>query len=126
LPSGKGFAGTAAEGVDVTAAAGPFMNKSVGFQTLERVYLNYQPVKENRGNGAGGLISAPSDLRTDGTPQLYFAQQWGKNAIFVNTDMRSYRDIRLKQDDANTDETRAPRANNPNRTMLGARPSLRG
>jgi phosphodiesterase/alkaline phosphatase D-like protein len=119
LPSGKGFAGTAAEGMDVTPAAGPFMNKSVGFQTLERVYLNYQPVKENRGTGAGGLISAPSDLRTDGTPQLYFAQQWGKNAIFVNTDMRSYRDIRLKQDDASTDETRAPRANNPNRTMLG-------
>ena len=34
--------------------------------------------------------------RTNGTRQLYFAQRWGKNAIFINTDCRSYRDIRMK------------------------------
>ena len=27
---------------------GTFINKSAGFQTLEQVYLNYQPVKEDR------------------------------------------------------------------------------
>ncbi|MDB6036977.1 MAG: Alkaline phosphatase D-related protein, partial [Verrucomicrobiales bacterium] len=90
-----------------------------GFQTLEQVYLNYQPVKEDRA-GASGLINAPSDPRTHGTPQLFFAQQWGKNAIFINTDARSYRDIRLKMDDGSTDDTAAPRANNPGRTVLGA------
>jgi phosphodiesterase/alkaline phosphatase D-like protein len=97
---------------------GSFMNKAPGYQTLARVYLNYQPVKENRAGG-GGVIVAPSDARTDGTPQLFFAQQWGKNAIYIHTDTRSYRDIRIKTA-ANADDTTAPRANNPNRTMLGA------
>jgi phosphodiesterase/alkaline phosphatase D-like protein len=89
-----------------------FMNKSGGFQTLQQVFENYQPMKER------GLINAPSDLRTNGTRQLYFAQQWGRNAIFINTDCRSYRDIRMKTA-TNADET-GTRADNPNRSMLGA------
>jgi acid phosphatase len=97
---------------------GTFMNKAVGFQTLEQVWANYQPVKEDRGGGPGGLISAPGDARTDGTKQYYYAQQWGKNAIFINVDDRSYRDIRMKTA-ANADDTGA-RAGNPNRTMAGA------
>jgi len=97
---------------DVTPATGPFINKSTGFQAVQQVYLNYQPIA-NR-----GLISAPTDLRSDGTPQLFFAQQWGKNAIFVNVDDRSYRDIRMKTS-GNADDT-GPRADNTNRTMLGA------
>jgi acid phosphatase len=94
-------------------SSGAFMNKSLGFQTLERVFLNYQPIKER------GLISASGDPRTDGTPQLYSSQQWGRNAIFINTDARSYRDIRMKTQ-ANADDTTAPRANNTLRTYLGA------
>ncbi len=99
---------------DVTPNDGsvPFMNKSGGFQTLQEVFENYQPISER------GLINAPSDPRTNGTRQLYFAQQWGRNAIFINTDCRSYRDIRMKTA-ANADET-GSRADNPNRTMLGA------
>src|SRR5262249_53083094 len=54
----------------------------------------------------------------DGTPLLFFAQPWGQHALFVNTDDRSYRDIRMKTA-ANADDT-GPRADNPNRTMLGA------
>jgi phosphodiesterase/alkaline phosphatase D-like protein len=98
---------------DVTPNDGtvPFMNKSGGFQTLQHVFENYQPMKER------GLINAPSDPRTSGTRQLYFAQQWGRNAIFINTDCRSYRDIRMKTA-TNADET-GLRADNPNRTMLG-------
>lgn len=92
--------------------SGPFMNKSGGFITLQQVYLNYQPVADR------GVIVAPADPRTDSTKQLYFAQRWGKNAIFVNVDDRSYRDIRLKTS-ANADDTGA-RAGNPARTMLGA------
>lgn len=90
-----------------------FINKSLGFQTLQQVFMNYQPIKE-RGN-----LSVPTDPRTDGTRRLYFAQDWGKNAIFINVDDRSYRDIRMKTA-ANADETTSPRADNPNRTMLGA------
>ena len=88
------------------------MNKSGGFQTLQQVFENYQPISER------GLINAPSDPRTNDTRQLYFAQQWGRNAIFINADCRSYRDIRMKTA-ANADET-GSRADNPNRTMLGA------
>jgi phosphodiesterase/alkaline phosphatase D-like protein len=110
MPSGAG--------VDARVSAndvnpGPdFMNKTLGFQTLERAYLNYQPVKER------GLIATGVDPRTDGTPLLFFAQPWGRNAIFINVDDRSYRDIRIKTA-ANADDT-GVRAANTNRTMLGA------
>jgi len=90
----------------------PFMNKSGGFQTLQQVFENYQPLNER------GLINAPSDPRANGTRQLYFAQQWGRNVVFINTDCRTYRDIRMKTA-ANADDT-GPRADNPGRTMLGA------
>ncbi len=112
LPTGTGLAGKTTDGAD-TNVSGPFINKSGGFQTLQQVYMNYQPVKER------GLISAVSDPRTDGTRQLYFAQPWGKNVLFVNVDDRTYRDIRLKLSDGSTDDTSAPRGDNPNRTMLG-------
>ena len=98
---------------DVTSANGPFMNQSTGFLTLENVFLNFQPMA-NR-----GTVIAPSDARTNGTRQLYFAQPWGKNAVYINTDCRSYRDIRIKTS-GNADDTTAPRASNPSRTYLGA------
>src|SRR5258705_325476 len=88
------------------------MNKSAGFLTLQQVYLSYQPVADR------GIIAAPSDPRTDQTKRLYFAQPWGKNAIFISVDDRSYRDIRMKTA-ANADDT-GPRADATNRTMLGA------
>src|SRR5438309_12096230 len=90
------------------------MNKSGGFQTMQQVFESYQPINER------GLNNAPSDPRTDDTRQLYFAQQWGRNAIFINADCRSYRDIRMKTG-ANADETGSS-ADNPNRTMLGPTP----
>ena len=105
-------------GVDARVAAndtnfGPdFMNKSTGFQTLQRVYVNYQPVKER------GIIATGVDPRTDGTPLQFFSQQWGRNALFVNVDDRSYRDIRIKTP-GNADDT-GTRAANTNRTMVGA------
>jgi hypothetical protein len=48
---------------------GSFMNKAPGFETLQQVYLNYQPVHER------GFVDVPADPRTDGTPQLFLAQQ---------------------------------------------------
>jgi phosphodiesterase/alkaline phosphatase D-like protein len=92
---------------------GTFMNRAAGFQTLQNVFVNYQPVRDR------GVVSAPADPRSDGTPVMYFGQQWGRNVAFFSVDDRSYRDIRMKTA-ANADETTAPRASNPGRTMLGA------
>jgi phosphodiesterase/alkaline phosphatase D-like protein len=104
-------------GVDATNPAndvnttGSFINQTTGFKVLEEAYNNYHPIREQ-------TISAPSDPRTNGTQQLYYAQQWGKNAVFINADDRSYRDIRMKTT-GGADDTGA-RADNPARTMLGA------
>ncbi len=99
---------------DVNSSSSDYMNRSTGFQTLQHVFLNYQPIADH------GIISAPSDPRTHGSIRLYAAQQWGRNAIYINTDTRSYRDLRLKIANGSADDTLAPRANNPGRTFLGA------
>ena len=116
LPTGTGFTGKVSDGVDVNTSiyATNYMNKAAGFQTLQQVYMNYQPAKER------GIINTGNDARTDGTRQLYFAQQWGKNVVLVNVDDRTYRDIRLKLNDGSTDDTTSLRADNTGRTMLGA------
>ncbi|MDB9449912.1 ExeM/NucH family extracellular endonuclease, partial [Dolichospermum circinale] len=93
------------------ADLGGFMNQSTGFQTLRDVFLNYQPIAER-------TVIAPSDPRSNGTKQLYSAVQWGKNALYINTDSRSYRDIRLKTATGGADDT-GSRADNPDRTYLG-------
>ena len=92
--------------------SGTYMNKTPGFTKLIAAYTDYQPIK-NR-----GLISASTDPRTDGTQKLYMSQQWGKNAILINTDTRSYRDIRLRTS-GNAEDT-GSRADNTNRTYFGA------
>ncbi len=99
---------------DVNTSATDFMNRAPGFVTLENVFLSYMAIADR------GLVNAPADPRSHGTPLIYSAQQWGKNAIYINTDSRTYRDIRIKTANAGADDTTAPRANNPARTMLGA------
>ena len=89
---------------------GTFINDTVAFKTLEQAYSDYQPIREQ-------FVSAPNDPRSDGTQKLYNAEQWGKNVLYVNTDTRSYRDVRLKTA-AGADDTGA-RADNPDRTLLG-------
>jgi phosphodiesterase/alkaline phosphatase D-like protein len=104
-------------GVDPTNTANDvnttntFVNQSAIFKTLLQAYTDYQPIRVQ-------TVSAPGDLRSNGTQQLYFSQQWGKNAAFFNLDDRSYRDIRMKTA-GGADDT-GPRADNPGRTMLGA------
>jgi phosphodiesterase/alkaline phosphatase D-like protein len=113
FPTGAGVdARNSANDVTPNDGSVPFMNKSGGFQTLQQVYLNYQPVKDR------GTLNVPADPRTDGTRQLFFAQQWDRNVIFINVDDRTYRDIRMKTG-VNADDT-GPRADNPNRVMIGA------
>jgi hypothetical protein len=70
-----------------------------------RAYEEYLPLRDRWTRNTG-------DPRIDGTRQLYFSQPWGKTARLVVVDDRSYRDIRLP----NSDD---PRADDPNRTMLG-------
>jgi phosphodiesterase/alkaline phosphatase D-like protein/arylsulfatase A-like enzyme len=101
--------GTTNTAYDVNTT-GTFLNQTVAFKTLVQAYSDYQPIKEN-------IISAPNDPRTNGTQQLYNAQQWGKNVININTDTRSYRDDRLKNAAGQDDS--GPRADNPDRTLLG-------
>ncbi len=98
---------------DVNTSATDIMNRAPGWQILRDTFLSYQPMADR------GTVSAPNDPRTNGTKQLYSSQKWGKNAIYINTDARSYRDIRLKSANASADDT-GVRANNPNRTYLGA------
>jgi uncharacterized protein YjiK/phosphodiesterase/alkaline phosphatase D-like protein/2',3'-cyclic-nucleotide 2'-phosphodiesterase (5'-nucleotidase family) len=95
---------------------GTFINQNAGFKSLIQAYTDYQPIKEK-------TVVAPDDARSNGTQQLYNSQQWGQNVLYINTDTRSYRDVRLKTTDAagngtNTDDTGA-RADNPDRTLLG-------
>lgn len=111
MPSGAGVDPRVATN-DVNIGA-TFINKSLGFQTLQRAFMNWQPVKER------GLLSTPSDPRTDGTPRLYLREDWGRNAAIFIVDDRSYRDIRMRTA-SNGDATSFPRADHPGRTMLGA------
>jgi len=119
MPTGRGVdarangAGNPGNINDVNTSAMDFMNRALGFRTLENVFLEYQPIADR------GTVIAPGDSRTNGSRRLYSAVQWGRNALFVNTDSRSYRDIRLKTANAAADDT-GPRADNPNRTVLGA------
>jgi len=91
--------------------SGTYLNKTAGFQALAQAYADYQPIRES-------MVSAPADARSDGTLKLYNSQQWGKNLLMINTDDRSYRDIRM-QTASGGDDTGA-RADNAGRTMLGS------
>jgi phosphodiesterase/alkaline phosphatase D-like protein len=120
MPTGRGVdarnngAGNPLNVNDVNPSPSDFMNRSAGFLTLQQVFLNYQPIADL------GVVNAISDPRTHGTKRLFSAHQWGRNAIYINTDARSYRDIRLKTSNGGADDTTAPRANNAGRTYLGA------
>src|SRR5262249_52024342 len=97
---------------DVNMSMADYMNRATGFRTLQNVFLEYQPIADR------GTVNAPNDHRADGSRKLYSAVQWGRNALFVNTDSRSYRDIRLKTANAGADDT-GLRADNMNRTYFG-------
>jgi phosphodiesterase/alkaline phosphatase D-like protein len=120
MPTGRGVdarangAGNPGNINDVNTSPTDYMNRALGFQALRDVFLSYMPMLDR------GTISAPTDPRTDGSKQLYSAQTWGKNAIYITTDSRSYRDLRMKTIDGSADDTSSPRADNIARTYLGA------
>ncbi len=104
---------------------GSFNNQTVAFKAAEKSFFNYHPTAVDiGGTPTAGLaitnlqtatptVIAPADPRSHGTAQNYFSRSWGKNATYIQLDDRSYRDVRL-------DVVGASRADNPDRTMLGA------
>lgn len=101
---------TASRDVNTT---GTFINQTAAFGAMVQAYKDYQPIRET-------TVNAPGDARSNGTLKMYDAKQWGKNVSYVQLDDRSYRDIRLRTTSGTgfADDT-GPRANNPDRTMLG-------
>jgi len=107
---------------------GSYNNQTPAFRTVEKAFLDFHPTRATiRGDPAGGYmlsgprVDASADPLSDATPQLYFAQQWGANSIYIQTDDRSYRDIRLsKPGSRGAVDDVGQRADNPHRTMLGA------
>jgi len=102
--------GSANSAYDVNAT-GTYINDTKTFDTLLRAFTDYMPIEPER-------IVAPGDPRSDGELKFYGAQAWGKNALTINLDTRSFRDVRLNKA-AGGDDTGA-RADNPGRTLLGA------
>lgn len=93
---------------------GTYKHDTAAYKTLQQAYDDYQPVRVS-------TVVAPTDPRSNGTQQMYFAQQWGANNIFINVDDRTNRDIRLKKvSGTGTADDTGDRADNPGRTMLGA------
>jgi 3-phytase/alkaline phosphatase D len=109
-PAGAAF-NTTNPAFDVNTT-GAYMNQTAGWQVLTQAYTDYQPIRQQ-------VVNAPGDPRSDGTQQLYFAQEWGANSIFFNLDDRSYRDIRLRTGPTGGSDDTGVRADNPGRTMLG-------
>jgi Ca2+-binding RTX toxin-like protein len=91
---------------------GLFINDAVTFDTLQQAFLDYQPIRTPE------LIVAPTDPRSDGELKLYATQQWGQNAQIFNLDTRTFRDVRLNK--ATGGDDTGARADNPERTLLGA------
>ena len=90
---------------------GTYINDTPTFDTLLQAYNEYQPIR------TPDIISAPTDSRSDGESKYYSAQSWGKNALVINLDTRSFRDVRLNK--ASGGDDTGSRADNPNRTVLG-------
>lgn len=100
-----------------------FVNKSNSFLAMIKAFYNTQATSINVSGTPGALapvnllggaptISAPDDLRTNGTVQNYFTRSWGNNVRYIQLDDRSYRDARMVNVSPMV-------ADDPRRTMLG-------
>src|SRR5262249_9884033 len=91
-------------------------------KTTQKAFFDYHPTRAGLDaslSSTGATVVAPGDARSNGTPLQYFAQQEGKNAIYIQLDDRTYRDARLGLVGGGDDVTSSRRLN-PSRTMLGA------
>jgi phosphodiesterase/alkaline phosphatase D-like protein len=85
------------EGGNLTASnvvrnqSGSYLNQSPEHQAMVGAWMNAMPLQ------GANRVDAPADPRSHGTRKLYSAQQWGKQAVFVNVDTRSYRDAKITE-----------------------------
>ena len=82
------------EGVDLTGQnlankGKTFLNQRPERKALINAWFENMP-ERNR-----GTIKNSQDIRSNGTQQLYYSQNWGKNATFFNVDDRTYRDAKI-------------------------------
>ncbi len=120
-PLAAGSRVTPTQGFDVNNT-GTYDNQTAGFKTLEKAFFDYHPTRYGLDaalNPTGPTVNAPSDPRSNGTVQQYFAQQQGANSIYIQLDDRSYRDARLGTS-GGADDVTSGRQLNPDRTMLGS------
>lgn len=120
-PKARGFNSDPALDTNET---GPFNNRTLAFRVMEKAVYAYHPTRSSIvGAPATGLhvtgpvVDQPSDPRMHQTPRNWFAQGWGRHAVYIQTDGRTYRDARLGAPGGGEDT--GPRADNPGRTMLG-------
>jgi len=120
-PLAAGARVTPGQGFDVNTT-GAFDNQTNAFKTVQKAFFDYHPTRAGLDanlNSTGPVVVAPGDPRSNGTPLQYFAQQEGKNAIYIQLDDRTYRDARLGTP-GGVDDVTSDRRLNPNRAMLGA------
>ena len=114
---------------------GTYNNQTLGFLTETKAFYNsHATAADIQGTPTTGLtitnlleptpaVVAPSDGRTNGTAQNYFTRSWGKAALYIQLDDRSYRDARMVDPAPNPLTPWLPSDavnNDPNRTMLGS------
>lgn len=112
------------EGADLHSAnvvfnqSGTFLNQTPEHRALVDTWFESMPLQDL------GRLNAPLDARSHGTRQLYGAQQWGRHALYINVDTRSYRDAKITAVAGGEDDVTGPEidlaAGAQQRTMLGS------
>ena len=103
---------------------GSYINQSVAFKMMEKTFFDtHATAVQINGLPTTGMtitnlqlpnptVVSPSNPRSDGTAENYFARIWGRAATYIQLDDRSYRDARMV-------DTSSATANNPERVMVG-------
>ena len=90
------------------------LHDSPNFKAVIKAWGDYMPIPQASLSFADPSNPAPVD------PVLYNSQYWGKGALIINLDDRSYRDAKITDAKDNDVSVIDPKgADNPNRTILG-------
>ena len=90
------------------------LHDSPNFKAVIKAWGDYMPIPKTSLAFTDPSNPEPVD------PVLYNSQYWGKGALIINLDDRSYRDAKITDADDNDVSVPDPKgADNPNRTILG-------
>lgn len=90
------------------------LNDSAKFKAVIKAWGDFMPIPRDSLSFADPSNPAPVD------PVLYNSQYWGKGALIINLDDRSYRDAKITDaSDKDVSVIDPKGADNPNRTILG-------